>query len=334
MSTCLLRSSPFLCSSVVYRFLRRLRYPFHALDAQPGAAPALLLPRHGLKLTTRDSQLMTDTRVPAVIGRHARMEIDFEARRGRTIVAHAYAEPPFCIRTFDVNAAVHVIVVCSGPGVFGGDRLLQSIHVRSGARVVLTSQAALQVHPSGTTPAAIRHDYRLEPDAELHCHWDPVIPFAGALLTQEFYVDADAAARFYWSDALMAGRVSRGESWRFQRLAHQLRLRIGGALAYLERFRLAPGDRLLTAPWAAADVGYFATTIIRHPNAGPEAAEDFYRRFGDVENARLGIEMLEPGLVVARLAGSSGAAIATLRDALRRTAAASIFQRPDAAGRK
>ncbi len=283
---------------------------------------------------TQHSHLTTDTRAPSVIGRHARMELAFEARRGRTIVAHAYAEPPFCIRAFDVKDAVHVIVVCSGPGVFGGDRLRQSIHVRSGARVVLTSQAALQVHPPGAAPAAIRHDYRLDPDAELHCHWDPVIPFAGAFLTQEFHIDANVAARLYWSDALMAGRVSRGESWRFHSLAHQLRLQIGGALAYLERFRLAPGDRRLTAPWAAADGGYVATTIIRHPNAGPEIAEDVYRRFGNIESARLGVDVLEAGLVVARLAGSSGAAMAALRDALRRTAAASIFQRPDAAGRK
>jgi urease accessory protein UreH len=291
---------------------------------------------------TRDSQLITqtsprttDTRAVEVIGRHARMELLFEERRGQTIVAHAYAEPPFCIRTFAVSGgAVHVIVVCAGPGVFGGDRLHQSILVRSGARVALASQAALQIHPSGAAPAAIRHDYRLDPDAELHCHWDAVIPFAGAALTQEFHINAHDAARLYWSDALMAGRVSRGESWRFRCLAHQLRLQIGDRLAYLERFCLTPGDRQLSAPWSAADGGYFATTIIRHPNAGPEVAEDVYRRFGNIAGARLGVDVLEANLVVARLAGSSGAAIAVVRDALRRTAAASIFQRPDAAGRK
>src|SRR4029077_20028319 len=90
-----------------------------------------------------------DTRTAAAIGRHGRLSLVFEHRRGRTIVAHHYAEPPFRIaRTFDLNGAAYAILVRAGPGVFGGDVLTQSIRVGRGARAVLTSQAALQIHPS------------------------------------------------------------------------------------------------------------------------------------------------------------------------------------------
>jgi urease accessory protein len=275
-----------------------------------------------------------DSRVPSVIGRRARLELEFEARRGRTMIAHAYAEPPFHIRAFDLDDAAYVIVVCSGPGVFGGDMLHQSVRVGSGARAVMVSQSALQVHPGGAAPAAVRHDYRLERDAELHCHWDPVIPFASASLTQRFHIDADLTARLYWSDALMAGRLSTGESWRFACLAHELRLRAGGILKYLERFRLTPGDRALTAPWLAADAGYFATTLVRHPGAEHAVADALHRRFEGVDGARLGVDVLEPGLLIARAMASNGAAFAALRTAIRRIAAVSIFQRPHLVGRK
>lgn len=66
----------------------------------------------------------------------------------------------------------------------------------------------------------------------------------------------------------MAGRLSRGEAWRFESLAHELRLRAGAVLKYLERFRLMPRDRPLTGPWVAGAAGYFATTLVSHPRVG------------------------------------------------------------------
>ena len=52
----------------------------------------------------------------ADVGRHARLELAFECRGGRTVLAHAYAEPPLRIgRTFDVDGAAYVILVAPGP---------------------------------------------------------------------------------------------------------------------------------------------------------------------------------------------------------------------------
>jgi urease accessory protein len=173
----------------------------------------------------------------AAIGRDARLELVFERRRGRTVIAHAYSEPPYRIgQSFAIDDAAYVIIVCAGPGVFGGDRLRQSIRVGPGARVVLTSQSALQVHPGlqevgiaelqggvlcnpailpSCNFAVVRHDYDVEDEGELHCHWDPVIPFADAALVQQFALALLIRAALYWSDALMSGRASRGEAWRF-----------------------------------------------------------------------------------------------------------------------
>src|SRR5258707_15330208 len=107
---------------------------------------------------------LPDSRAPANIGRSARLELVFEARRGRTILAHSYAEPPFRVgRAFELGDAAYVIVVCSGPGIFAGDVLRQSVRVGSGARVVRTSQSALQLHPpadsSRAAPPARLHRY-------------------------------------------------------------------------------------------------------------------------------------------------------------------------------
>ena len=300
-----------------------------------------------------------DSRAPSAIGREARLELSFERRRGRTVLAHSYVEPPFRIgRCFELDGAAYLIVVCTGAGVFAGDTLRQSVRVAGGARVVLTSQSALQVHPAAAVaPAKIHHDYIVEDDAELRCHWDPVIPFAGARLEQRFDLSLAESSRLYWSDALMAGRVSRGEAWRFESLAHQLRVRIGAALAYLERYTLAPAGRAVAGPWVAGRARYLATAIVHHDAATSDAAETLQglaplkrcptyvsgsdRPACEPDSERpgpldvgLGVDLIQSKTIVGRILAAEGAPFAAARAAFHGLALHSIFGAAARVGRK
>src|SRR5205085_1067223 len=134
-----------------------------------------------------------------------------------------------------------LILVCAGPGIFAGDVLEQRVRVERGARVLLVSQSALQVHPSAAeAPAMIDAVYCVEKGGELDCVWDPLIPFAGARIRQRIDLRLDEGGRLFWSDALMAGRVGSGEAWRFDTLDHELRVNVADSLAYLERYHLTP----------------------------------------------------------------------------------------------
>ena len=99
---------------------------------------------------------LPDSRAPSSVGRRARLELAFEQRAGRTILARAYAEPPFRIgHAFDVDGAAYVILVCASPGIFAGDRFDTRVTVGPGARVLLASQSSLQVHPGHDCEPAI-----------------------------------------------------------------------------------------------------------------------------------------------------------------------------------
>lgn len=275
-----------------------------------------------------------DRRSAAAIGRQARLELVFEARRGRTILAHAYAEPPFRVgRAFQLDDAAYVILGSTGPGVFAGDTLQQSVRVASGARVVLVSQAALQAHPSSAAAAAsIAHDYEVDRDGELCCQWDPVIPFAGARLEQRFAINLDASARLLWGDAIMAGRVRRGEAWRFESLAHELRLNVGGSLAYLERYALAPCDRQVEQPWLAGPARYLATALVHHERATADAAEAL--QGGTGQDVAAGVDLIKPGTIAGRIMARDGAPFARARAAFLALAQATIFGAPARTARK
>ena len=281
--------------------------------------------------------LPADRRRTSTVGRQARLELVFERRRGRTVLVHSYAEPPLrAARTFDLDGAAYVILVCAGPGIFGGDRLTASVHVGRGARVVLASQAALQAHPASATdvPAVLRHAYVVEDAGELHCHWDPLIPFAGARVDQRFDLQIASSGCLYWSDAVLAGRVSRGEAWQFTSLAHELSVRIGARTAYLERYAIAPRGRAVERTWIGGGCTHFATAVTAHPEATRETVERLHAHLSAVPDVVAGADLVEPSLAVARFMASNGASFGTVRASYREWTLASIFQHPELRGRK
>jgi urease accessory protein len=291
-------------------------------------------PNHQIQLPNHPITRSPDLRPPSAVGRHARLELVFEARRGRTILARAYAEPPFRVgRALQLDDAAYVILGCTGPGVFAGDALRQSVRVASGARVVLVSQSALQAHPSSAAAAAsIAHDYVVDADGELCCQWDPVIPFAGARIEQRFDISLDASARLLWGDAIMAGRVRRGEAWRFESLAHELRLSIAGSLAYLERYALTPADREVEQRWMAGTARYLATALVHHDRATAAAAEALQSGIGDAVVA--GVDLIGPGTIAGRMMARDGARFARARADFLTQAQAAIFGAPARTPRK
>ena len=251
-----------------------------------------------------------DERVPSVVGRHARLDLAFLYRKGRTVLAHAYAEPPYRVgRWFAEGDGLHMILTSSAPGAFGQDHLQQIVRVGSGARVRLTSQSALQVHPSpdGAT-AHLRGSYHVEDGAQLHCHWHPLIPFAGAGIDQRIDIDIAGGGYLYWSDALMSGRHARGERWRLASLAHELAVSRDGSLEYLERYRIEPRELAVSRPWAAGDASYLGTTLMTGRPIEPRVVERLHLELGRLGGVRAAADRLDDRVLLVRLLSGSGAA--------------------------
>jgi urease accessory protein UreH len=252
---------------------------------------------------------IADRRPAAGVGRHGRLELVFAARRGRTILAHAYAEPPFRVGvTFPDGDGVHMILTTVAPGIFGGDCLCQSITVEPGARVRLTSQSALQIHPSANDASArLESTFVVEDGADLQCEWDPIIPFAGARFEQRVHVRLAEQSRFCWSDAVMAGREAYGERWAFARLAHELLVHRSDVLEYVERSRLEPHIDRPCRDWVARDACYFGTVLASGMNVeSPAAAALHVAVNGFDHRVRAAADCLGSRLMLVRLMATAG----------------------------
>ncbi len=249
-----------------------------------------------------------DDRAATEVGRNARLELAFEVRNGRTVLAHGYAEPPLRIgRTFEEGRGVHLILASSSPGVFDRDRMQHVVRLGAGAVVRLTSQSAMQLHaspPGG--PAVLSSHYEIAPGAALTCEWHPSIPFANASIDEQIDIDVAAGGRLSWSDAMMCGREGSGERWRFNTLARQLRLRRNGALAYLERYRVEPGARPVSTAWVAGDAAYLGTMLRVGMNDDADVAQRVHGQINAIAGVRGAADLLDEDLLLVRIAAAEG----------------------------
>jgi urease accessory protein UreH len=240
------------------------------------------------------------------------------------VPTHGYAEPPFRIgRCFDEGPrGLHMIMVSSAPGLFGGDRFTQHVRVEEGAHVRLTSQSALQVHPSPDGAVAeVTATYEVAAGASLACEWDPMIPFAASRYRQSIELRVADGSALYWMDAFSSGRSARGERWHFHLLEQELRLMRQGSLDYLERYKLEPGTAGITSPWVAADAACFGTGLVSAPDVDREKADRLHDALQSAGGGHSASDLLDRNLLIVRMMSQSH----VLFHGLRRQVAASLL---------
>jgi urease accessory protein len=198
----------------------------------------------------------------ARVGRDGGLSLQFE-RSERTVVSRCRYTLPLQVMApvaLDDPAAVVSILNPTG-GLVGGDRLAIDIDVRAGAHACLTTPSATKVYRAAAEAAVQTVRITVAEGATVEWMPDHTIPFPGAALRQAIDVDLAGGARLLLVDAFSAGRVARGEAWRFGGLESALVIRDGGGRIFTDRWALAGRDA-----WAGLGVTegrpYFATMVV------------------------------------------------------------------------
>jgi urease accessory protein len=160
----------------------------------------------------------------------------------------------------DDPAAVVSLLNPTG-GVLGGDRLSIDVAVDAGAHACLTTPSATRVYRSAGPPAVQSVRLTLGPGAVAEWVPEHTIPSAGAALGQDTTVEVAQGATLVWVEAWAAGRVARGEAWRFARLESALSVRDPAGWLLHDRFVL-DGGHDLTGLGLAEGQPYFATIVV------------------------------------------------------------------------
>jgi urease accessory protein len=158
--------------------------------------------------------------------------------------------PPLrVVRAFahaDGAAAVHLHNVSGG--VLGGDRLEMRVDVGASARAQLTTTGATRLYRSRNEATAVQlTDVTIGRDALLEYMPDTLIPFAGARYEQHTRITLGQGAGLFWWETIAPGRTARDEVFAYDLLHLTLDILADSKLIALERVRLEPRIRPLTA---------------------------------------------------------------------------------------
>lgn len=246
----------------------------------------------------------------AVHVRHwrAELELGFERRAGRTVLAKRRHDGPLVVQKPlypEGDEVCHTIVVHPPAGIVGGDELEVSVQVGAGARALLTTPGAGKWYRSAGPRAWQRLSFEAHDGG--HLEWLPQesIVFDGALAEWATDIRLGGTARYIGWEILCLGRTGSGE--RFARGECRLRteLRRDGKLLWLERGRIDAGGALMGAGAGLAGFPVCGTLAASAPEIPDEAVglcREQRPSSGEGAVTRL------PGVLLARYRGDSSEA--------------------------
>jgi len=255
----------------------------------------------------------------ARVGRDGALRLQFERRGAATVVAGCRSTPPLQVLAplaLDDPAAIVSILNPTG-GLVGGDRLSIDVNLAAGTHAVLTTPSATRVYRTDAEEATQSVKLALGPRAVVEWVPDHTIPFAGSAFRQAIDVDMDATAGLILVDAFSAGRIARGEAWRFAALESAVSIRDQYGWLLHDRFVLRGPVAKDDPAWDGLGCGelhpYFASiAVVGAFDLEPLAAE-VRRLWASGGDAWVGVAALaRRGALVRCLAASAPALIETI----------------------
>ena len=246
------------------------------------------------------------------IGRDGVLRLRFERRGPVTVVAGCRYTLPLQVLAplaLDDPAAVVSVLNPTG-GLVGGDRLSIDVHAAPGAHAVLTTPSATRVYR--TEAAGVTQSVRLAIGPRAVVEWVPdhTIPFPGSVFRQTVDVAMDETAGLILIDAFAAGRVARGEAWRFTVLDSAVSVRDQHGWLLHDRFVLrgrgAGDDSIWDGLGFAESHPYFASIAVIGALDCERFAAEVQRRCASDADARIAVAALaRRGALVRCLAPSA-----------------------------
>jgi urease accessory protein len=219
------------------------------------------------------------------------------------------------------SSALEAVIVNTGGGIVGGDRLTFEISAGAGSSVAVTSQAAEKLYRSSGAEASIAVRLSAAPHAQLMWLPQESILFDHARVSR--CIDAEAApdASLTICEAVVFGRVAMGEQIVAGMIKDRWRIRRGGKLVFADALSLeGPIGMILQGPAIARGAVAVATFVHLAPDAEHKVDAVRQSQTPDAETAASAFD----GLLVARIVAAGAmelrAAILGALDAIGMTA--------------
>jgi urease accessory protein len=258
--------------------------------------------------------------------RPARLALRFDATAGRTRLRVDEQQSPWkVIRAFEQeNGAALVHLHNVSGGILAGDHLSLDIEVGRGASAQITTTGATRLyrHREGCADSWQHTTILIGDGALLEYLPDSVIPYAGSRHAQRTEILLGSGSTMFWWEILAPGRHAMGETFAFDRLRLEMRIRTAERPLLIENFGLEPRARPLES---VARLGrythmanFYAIQTGRSPSAcqtgrSPSACQtgrspSSWRDLEDLLNEFMGTTMSDEGRRSSSIWGASALA--------------------------
>jgi urease accessory protein len=252
------------------------------------------------------------------VGREGRLSLRFERRGEATALVTCRCAVPLQVLAplaLDDPAAVVSILNPTG-GLAGGDRLSIDVALGPGAHACLTAPSATRVYRTDGAPTVQEVRATVGPGATLEWVPEHTIPFPGSALSQSLDVTLAGGARLILVDAFAAGRVARGEAWRFARLQSAITVRDARGWRFIDRLALTGGDAGFCGGAGVTDGHpYFATVVVAGDGDAGDLADAVAGALAGRQDVTAGAGALRRGGLVARVLARTAPALLGALDA-------------------
>jgi urease accessory protein len=189
------------------------------------------------------------------------------ANEAGTHVARVFERGSLRVR-FPRGPGCEAVLLNTGGGITGGDRLAIGLTLEAGAAATLTSQAAEKIYRSDGPPARIAMTACLGDDASLDWLPQETILFDRARVRRSIDVDLAKSSRLTMLETLVLGRIAHGESLTDAHWHDAWRIRRDGRLVFAETISLAgPISSTMQRPAIGAGARAVATLLHLAPDA-------------------------------------------------------------------
>jgi urease accessory protein len=190
------------------------------------------------------------------------------------------------------------VLINTGGGMAGGDRMSVAVSLGEGARATLTTQAAEKIYRSDGADTEIAVDLALPPWSRLVWLPQEQILFDGARLRRRLDVALAPAAELTLVESVVFGRAAMGEIVATGSFRDRWRIRRGGSLVFAEDVRLE-GPLQERLGQAALGGGARALATVLHVSDEAEARREEARAALASASSECGLSALN-GMLVAR----------------------------------
>lgn len=246
------------------------------------------------------------------------LRVSFKRRDGRTVLDGLRQAGCLKARFPRVGAAEWTtgVMLNTGGGVAGGDRLDVAIAAGAGVRATMVAQAAERFYRSipGGAPSLVRNVVTVAPGAALEWLPQETILFDRCALDRRLDIGLADDAWFLGIESVVFGRLAMGETVLSAWLRDGIRIRRGGRLIWQDTTRLDGAvAETLARPAVAAGARAMATLVHVAPDAGArlDAVRGSWPGHGEKRDATA-VEMgasAWDGMLIARILAPDAAAL-------------------------